>query len=96
MENKEMSEEQQKYIELLKTTSSRVGIEVDEDHFDTNMEYYWNQRGQLQTVIQKNIGDEKLKMIFQNHIQKLSKENVLEFAPMKIVKTQKFSVYAWA
>lgn len=91
-----MSEEQQKYITLLKETSSRIGLGVDDDHFESHMEYYWNQRGQLQTVIQKNIGDEKLKMIFQNHVQKLSKENVLEFAPMKIVKTEKFSVYAWA
>ncbi len=85
------------YIELLERTAERVGIEVPEDHYKENSEYYKTQQGQLKNVIEKNLPEEKLKIIFQNLINKLSGENkeesTIQYPPVKIVNTQKYSVY---
>ncbi len=92
----------EEYIELLKNTSIRLELNIDENHYDENKDYYWNNKGQLKTVIDKKIPDDKLKIIFQTHIQKLTKsanevvvEKKIEYPPVKLVKTEKFYVYDW-
>ena len=84
------------YLEKIQKEFGRLGFEREMDYFRENEEYFWNQRGQLNNVIDRKLPDDKLKIIFQTHVQKLEKSDILEFAPMKIVKTEKFSVYAWA
>lgn len=89
----------EEYIETLKNASTRLQLGVEGFHFDENKDYYWNQKGQFQTVLTKNLPDDKLKMIFQNHIQKLSKERepvLLQYPPVKVIPTPKFSTYVWA
>jgi hypothetical protein len=84
------------YIEKIQKEFGRLGFEKEIDFFRENEEYFWNQRGQLNNVIDRKLPDDKLKIIFQTHMQKVEKTELLEFAPMKIVNTGKFSVYAWA
>jgi hypothetical protein len=89
----------EEYIETLKNASERLQLGVEASHYDENKDYYWNQKGQLQTVLTKNLPDDKLKMIFQNHINKLSKEKepvLLQYPPVKVIPTPKFSTYVWA
>ncbi len=92
----------EEYIQLLQETASRLQLNVELSHYEDNKDYYWNNKGQLKTVIDKKIPDDKLKIIFQTHIQKLEKQvNVqeevkIEYPPVKIVNTIKYSVYGWA
>ncbi len=97
---------EEEYLELIKTTSKRLQLDVSDEHFDTNKSYYWNNKGQLKTVIEKGLPDDKLKVIFQGHINKLSKGNqvkqednkndeILVYPPVKIMKTPKYSVYCY-
>ncbi len=58
------------YIELLERTAEKIGIEVPEDHYKDNNEYYMSQRGQLQNVIDKNLPSDKLKIIFNIQLLK--------------------------
>ncbi len=92
----------EEYIQLLQETASRLNLNIENTHYEENKDYYWNNKGQLKTVIDKKIPDDKLKIIFQTHIQKLEKQvNVpeepkIEYPPVKIMTTNKYSVYTWA
>ncbi len=96
----------EEYIQLLQETASRLNLNIENTHYEENKDYYWNNKGQLKTVIDKKIPDDKLKIIFQTHIQKLNKnqdnnnevqnERIIEYPPVKIINTNKYSVYSWA
>jgi hypothetical protein len=105
---------QNEFISTLISYSHNLQLNVEEVHYESNSEYYWKNKNQFISVINKGIPDDKLKIIFQTHIQKLTKNNnnhqnnnninsekdqehiQICYPPVHIVKTEKFSVYAWA
>lgn len=97
-----MTTTEEEYLTLIKETASRLSLSVSNEHFDENKEYYWNNRGQLKTVIEKKIPDDKLKIIFMVHINKLGlcsdaleEEQTLKYPPVRIIPTKLYSVYSW-
>ena len=90
----------EEYIEKIAKVAERLSLDVDVSHYEENAEYYWNQRGQLNTVIDKRIPDDKLVVIFKTHLQKTQKETqketVKEYPPMKLIDTSRYSVWVWA
>ena len=86
----------EEYIAKIAKVAERLNLDVDQSHYEENSEYYWNQRGQLNTVIDKGIPDDKLVVIFKTHLQKTQKEIVNEYPPMKLMATSKYSVWVWA
>jgi len=87
----------EEYIEKIKRVVERLSLDISLDHYDTNKEYYWENRNQLNNVIDKCLPDDKLKIIFNGHIMRLEpKEVLLEYPPVKLVPTSKFYTYVWA
>ncbi len=89
---------QSDFISLITEKANTLNLDVDNSHYETNSEYYWKNKGQFISVLNKGIPDDKLKIIFQTHIQKLGKnekeEVIYEYVPLvKIRKTKKYSVY---
>ncbi len=84
--------------------ASNLGIQgADISHYESHSEYYWKNKMQFISVINKGIPEDKLKIIFQTHLHKLSGANnsqedstTLTFPPMKIIPTLKYSVYVVA
>ncbi len=90
---------QSDFISLISEKAFSLNLNVDNVHYETNSDYYWKNKGQFISVLNKGLPDDKLKVIFQTHIQKVSKvgdiqEEVVELIPqVKIRKTEKYSVY---
>ncbi len=94
---------QSDFISLIIEKASTLNLNVDTIHYESNSEYYWKNKGQFISVLNKGIPDDKLKIIFQTHIQKIEKtvnvsqekeDIIYEYVPIvKIVKTNKYSVY---
>ncbi len=96
---------QSDFISLIAQKATTLNLDVTNIHYETNAEYYYKNKGQFISVLNKGIPDDKLKIIFQTHIQKVQKvqnvENVeekenmvYEYVPLvKIVKTKRYSVY---
>ncbi len=97
---------QSDFISLIAEKASTLNLNVDTIHYESNSEYYWKNKGQFISVLNKGISDDKLKIIFQTHLQKIEKnsnisqkveekeEITYEFIPLvKICKTKKYSVY---
>ena len=85
----------EEYITKIAKVAERLSLEVDASHYEENAEYYWNQRSQINTVIDKGIPDDKLMVIFKTHLQKTQKETVKKYPPMKVMATSRFSVWVW-
>lgn len=86
----------EEYIAKIAKVAERLSLDVNASHYEENAEYYWNQRGQLNTVIDKGIPDDKLLVIFKTHLQKTQKETVKQYPPMKLMDTSRFTVWVWA
>jgi hypothetical protein len=86
----------EEYITKIAKVAERLSLDVDASHYEENAEYYWNQRSQINTVIDKGIPDDKLMVIFKTHLQKTQKETVKQYPPMKVMATSRFSVWVWA
>ncbi len=90
----------EEYITKISNVAERLSLGVDRSHYEENAEYYWNQKGQLNTVIDKGLPDDKLVVIFKTHLQKtekkVEKESVLEYPPVKLQNTSRYSVWVWA
>lgn len=97
---------QSDFISLITEKANTLNLDVDNSHYETNSEYYWKNKGQFISVLNKGIPDDKLKIIFQTHIQKIEKnvsgankveekeEVIYEYIPLvKIVKTKRYSVF---
>ncbi len=93
---------QEDFIDLISKRAVSLEINVDEDHYSQNSEYYWKNKGQFISVLNKGLGDDKLKVIFQTHIQKINNSNTnnvescesVEYWNItKIITTPKYSVY---
>ncbi len=66
---------QNEFISTLISYSHNLQLNIEESHYESNSEYYWKNKNQFISVINKGIPDDKLKIIFQTHIQKLTKNN---------------------
>jgi hypothetical protein len=114
---------QNEFILTLVSYTHNLQLEFEDSHYQSNAEYYWKNKNQFISIINKGIPDDKLKIIFQTHFQKVTKNsnnemnnkniemnnknnNLFEeekiqvqvqicYPPVKIVKTNKFSVYEW-
>ncbi len=94
---------QSDFISLIAEKATTLNLNVESSHYETNAEYYYKNKGQFISVLNKGIPDDKLKIIFQTHIQKIEKtvnvpqekeDIIYEYVPIvKIVKTNKYSVY---
>lgn len=90
---------QSDFISLISEKAVTLNLNVEESHYESNSDYYWKNKGQFISVLNKGIHDDKLKIIFQTHIQKVSKvvdipEEVVELVPqVKIQKTKRYSVF---
>ncbi len=92
---------QSEFISLICEKAITLNLNVDGSHYETYSDYYWKNKGQFISVLNKGIPDDKLKIIFQTHIQKVGKvnteekeEEVYELIPqVKIVKSKKYSIY---
>ena len=94
---------QSDFISLICEKALSLNLNVDNVHYESNNDYYWKNKGQFISVLNKGLPDDKLKIIFQTHIQKVSKvdtpkqvdeEEVTELSPqVKIVKTKRYFVY---
>ncbi len=94
---------QSDFISLIFKKANALNLNVESLHYETNAEYYYKNKGQFISVLNKGIPDDKLKIIFQTHIQKVDKsvnvsqekeDIVYEYVPLvKIVKTEKYSVF---
>ncbi len=94
---------QSDFISLIIEKATTLNLNVESSHYETNAEYYYKNKGQFISVLNKGIPDDKLKIIFQTHIQKIEKtvnvpqekeDIIYEYVPIvKIVKTNKYSVY---
>ena len=86
-------------MQTLATYASKLNVQANLEHYESNAEYYWKNKGQFISVINKGIPDDKLKIIFQTHILKISPTQTavedLVYPPMKIIPTQKYSIYVW-
>lgn len=91
---------QEDFISTIANYASTLEIDVvNASHYQEHSDYYWKNKNQFISVINKGLSADKLKVIFQTHIQKLSHENEkceLVYPPMKIMNTKKYSVYVWA
>lgn len=96
------------FISLISEKAVLLNLNVEDLHYERYSDYYWKNKGQFISVLNKGIQDDKLKIIFQTHIhkvskveekvnkveEKVSKEEVNELIPqVKIRKTKKYSVY---
>ncbi len=86
----------EEYITKIWNVAERLSLGVDRSHYEENGEYYWNQRGQFNTVIDKGIPDDKLIVIFKTHLQKTQKEVIIQYPPVKIMDTSRYFVWVWA
>ena len=97
---------QSDFISLIIEKATTLNLNVESSHYETNAEYYYKNKGQFISVLNKGIPDDKLKIIFQTHIQKIEKGSTLSqkveekeeaeyvYVPLvKIIKTQKYSVF---
>jgi hypothetical protein len=92
---------QSDFISLILEKAVSLNLNVDNSHYETNSEYYYKNKGQFISVLNKGLPDDKLKIIFQTHIQKVGKSEekeeekvIYEYVPLvKIIKTKKYSVY---
>lgn len=92
---------QSEFISLICEKAITLNLNVEASHYETYSDYYWKNKGQFISVLNKGIPDDKLKIIFQTHIQKVGKvnteekeEEVYELIPqVKIVKSKKYSIY---
>ncbi len=62
---------QEEYLQILTEVASRLGL-GNAEHYTTNAEHYWKNKGQFVSVINKQLPDDKLKVIFQSHIQRIA------------------------
>ncbi len=62
---------QEEYLQILTEVASRLGL-GDAGHYTTNADHYWKNKGQFISVINKQLPDDKLKVIFQSHIQRIA------------------------
>ncbi len=90
------------FINNLIQCAQNLGIESGtEAHYQEHAEYYWKNKMQFISVINKKIPDDKLRIIFMTHIQKVGKENVnvneiMNVIPepqTKIVPTLRYTVH---
>ncbi len=87
---------QSDFILHIAKIANDLDIKFPENHYENNVEYYWKNKNQFISVINKKLANDKLKVIWETHINKLKEvENVNEevVVKRKIVKTSKFSVY---
>jgi hypothetical protein len=94
---------QSDFISLISEKAVFLNMNVEESHYESNSDYYWKNKGQFISVLNKGITDDKLKIIFQTHIQKVSKvvdipkqleEEIVEIIPqVKLQKTQRYYVF---
>ena len=94
------------FIQVLAEYAAKLSLSVDAAHYETHAEYYWKNKMQFISVIQKKIPDDKLKIIFQTHIQKVDKCDIhkkdmeeptlLIYPPVKVIPTMRYSTYTWA
>ncbi len=97
---------QSDFISLLAQKATTLHLNVNSTHYEENSDYYYKNKGQFISVLNKGIPDDKLKIIFQTHIQKIEKnvsgankveekeEVIYEYIPLvKIVKTKRYSVF---
>ncbi len=94
---------QSDFISLIVEKANALNLNVESSHYETNAEYYYKNKGQFISVLNKGIPDDKHKITFQTHIQKVDKivnvsqekeDIVYEYVPLvKIVKTEKYSVF---
>ncbi len=66
---------QSDFISLIAEKATILNMNVENMHYTTHSDYYWKNKGQFISVLNKGIPDDKLKIIFQTHIQKVSKVN---------------------
>ena len=66
---------QSEFISLICEKATTLNLNVEVSHYETNSDYYWKNKGQFISVLNKGISDDKLKIIFQTHIQKVEKAN---------------------
>jgi hypothetical protein len=88
------------FIKVLSEHAANLSLSVDTAHYETHSEYYWKNKMQFISVIQKKIPDDKLKIIFQTHIQKVDSQKVEEpillvYPPVKLIPTMRYSTYVW-
>ena len=62
---------QDEYIAIITEVGARLGF-TDAAHYSSNAEYYWKNKGQFISVINKQLPDDKLKVIFQQHYQRIT------------------------
>ena len=62
---------QNEYIAIITEVGARLGF-TDATHYSSNAEYYWKNKGQFISVINKQLPDDKLKVIFQQHYQRIT------------------------
>ena len=89
------------YIEMLYEVGSRLGFPYKIDFYRENEDYLVKNQGQFKSIIEKKLPDDKLRVIFQSHFNKLMNnmnniDTKVEFQPVKVVSTAKFAVYEWA
>lgn len=93
---------QNDFISLISEKAVSLNLNIEESHYESNSNYYWKNKGQFISVLNKEIQDDKLKIIFQTHIQKVYKPKetpeeyniTYEIIPqVKLVKTEKYYVY---
>ena len=92
---------QSEFISLIGEKALTLNLNVDNSHYETHSDYYWKNKGQFISVLNKGIPDDKLKIIFQTHIQKVDKVSVeqqsdvtYEYVPQtKLVQTKRYSVF---
>lgn len=100
--------EQNDFILQISQIAKDLNISFDDNHYENNSEYYWKNKNQFISVINKKLPNDKLKIIWETHINKLknvdnvSNQNQSQnqtqndeiICIAKITKTKKFSVYA--
>ncbi len=62
---------QEDFIATITEVAQRLGF-TDATHYTANAEHYWKNKAQFISVLSKNLPDDRLKVIFQQHIQRIA------------------------